>query len=162
MLLNSMEIVKKYQQQIPVRIKSLASELGANVHEIHTWDKDVSGMIKIDKNKGGFLGYAIYINSSHHPNRKRFTIAHEIAHIVLHSHLIGDGITTNGLYRSGFPTHIEWAANRLAGSILMPPNKVKECINGGVESVSELAEIFKVSKSAMTIQLDYAWALEWD
>ena len=155
-------IVKEYQQRIPVDVKSLAQDLGATVRYVYGWPDDTSGVIRVDGRNGGSGGYSIQVNGDHHPNRQRFTIAHEIAHIVLHKHLIGEGITTNGLYRSGLSNTVEWAANRAAGNILMPRAKIKELLDQGVESVDELAIRFGVSRSAMSIQLDWTWALEWE
>lgn len=155
-------IVREYQQTIPVRVVALANALGANVRTVSNWPDDTSGMIRVDSRLGGTRDYLIYVNKRHHPNRQRFTIAHEIAHIVLHSHLIGDGITTDGLYRSGLPDVIEWAANRYAGNILMPWKKIEELMAEGISSAEALARRFQVSRSAMIIQLDFSRLPEWE
>jgi Zn-dependent peptidase ImmA (M78 family) len=34
----------------------------------------------------------------HHPNRQRFTLAHEIAHYVLHRDLVENGIVDDTMY----------------------------------------------------------------
>ena len=161
-LLQSNEIIRKHQERIPVPVVRLARDLGAVVYTVSEWPDDTSGMIRIDPKRGGSEGYAIYVNKRHPYNRQRFTIAHEIAHIVLHGDLIGNGITTDSLYRSGLPGSVEWAANRFAGNILMPADKIRELMEQGVDTVDELARRFHVSRSAMAIQLDFPRALEWD
>ena len=113
------EIIRMRQQTIPVPIVALAEDLGATAYTVN-WPDDKSGMIRANTSRDGKRSYEIYVNARHHYHRQRFTIAHEIAHIVLHDHLIGDGITTDELYRSGLPNAIEWAANRFAGNILIP------------------------------------------
>ena len=155
-------IVRRHQDTIPVDVVAVARDLGATVYDVPDWPDDISGMIRIDKQFGGSRNYIIYVNGNHHPNRQRFTIAHEIAHIMHHSHLIGQGITTDGLYRSGLTNAIEWAANRTAGDILVPWPKIRELMAQGVDSVADLARRFQVSYSTMVIQLDYPRALEWD
>ena len=153
-------IIKAHQQDLPVRVVALAEALGASVYTAD-WDTDTSGMIKRSRKEGGKRGYAIYVNKSHHPNRQRFTIAHEIAHIVLHAHLIKNGITSDALYRSGLPSTVEWEANRLAGNILMPWDWINQLMDEGVTSVESLAREFRVSKEAMAIQLDFPQIKEW-
>ena len=154
-------IIKKHQERILVDLVALAGKLGATVYNVSDWPDDVSGMIRIDKGYGGSRGYIIYVNKNHHPNWQRFTIACEIAHIMLHEDLIGNGITTDGLYRSGLSNKVEWAANRATVSILMPWSKIHQKIAMGVTSADELAHRFGVSRSAVVIQLKWPWALEW-
>src|SRR3546814_4029407 len=57
-------------------------------------------MIRKDAERGGESGFAIYVNGSHPRVRRRFSIAHEIAHFALHRNLIGDGVTDDAMYRS--------------------------------------------------------------
>ena len=156
-------IVKKHQEKIPVDLVALAEELGAKVYDVTNWPDDVAGMVQRDQKRGGSRDFAIYVNDKHHPNRQRFTIAHEIAHIILHEHRIGKGIKDNGLYRSGLPNTAEWAANRTAANILMPWDKIKKFMDeDGRISVTALARKFGVSASAMSIRLGWEWALDWD
>lgn len=154
-------IVKEHQQEIPVPVVALANALGAKVYGVEDWGDDLSGMLRKRKRWSG-TRYEISVNLNHHPNRQRFTIAHEIAHIILHDDLIGDGILTDGLYRSGLPNETEWSANRYAGNILMPWDKISELLAKGVTSIEDLARAFQVSKEAMSIQLDFPWVREWD
>lgn len=144
-------LVKQRQRRIPVDINALADDLDATVILRHDWPDNVAGKIEV----GADGGYTIYVNGHHHRHRQRFTIAHEIAHIVLHQHLLGDGITTDGLYRSGFSNTVERTANRVAGNILMPRSKIRKLMASGVTSITDLARRFGVSRDAMAIQLDW-------
>jgi Zn-dependent peptidase ImmA (M78 family) len=60
---------------LPVPVDKIAKCLGAEVR-FSPLDDELSGMIYI--NEGTPI---IGVNSLHHPNRQRFTIAHEIGHL---------------------------------------------------------------------------------
>lgn len=77
-----LSIIRKHQANAPVHVIPLAEALGVNVYYVD-WPDDVSGRIERNSEQGGKSGYAIYINRNHHPNHRRFTIAHEIAHFIL-------------------------------------------------------------------------------
>lgn len=133
----------------PVNVLGLAHRLGVRVFDT-PWPDNISGKIQKDKERGGDSGYAIFVNKFHAETRKRFTIAHEIAHFVLHEDLIGDGIFDDALYRSGLPEKIEAQANGLAADILMPWSLLQPHLGNDPK---ELADMFNVSESAMNIRL---------
>lgn len=150
---DKMKVIREFTSRPPpVQTIDLAKALGINVYYVE-WPNDVSGRIQRDDTNGGDSGYAILVNKNHHPNRRRFTIAHEIAHYVLHQDLIGDGIYDDALYRSGLPQKVEFEANKLAADILMPLDKIGKALDKSPSSVEELAKQFEVSKSAMSIRL---------
>lgn len=62
----------------PVPVDRVAELLGVIV-KFFPLDKELSGMIFI-RNDHPIIG----VNSLHHPNRQRFTIAHELGHFLLH------------------------------------------------------------------------------
>jgi Zn-dependent peptidase ImmA (M78 family) len=131
----------------------IAAELGLKVYTVDTWDDELSGMILKDEDRGGKSGYAVYVNGKHAPVRRRFTIAHEIGHYVLHRSLIGDGIRDDALYRSKLSSAVEAEANRFAADLLMPWDLLNAAIDNGTNSVEELAKAFEVSRSSMSIRL---------
>src|SRR2546423_2483107 len=63
---------------LPVPIQKVAKSLGAEIR-FSPLDEELSGMIYI-KSDVPIIG----VNSLHHLNRQRFTIAHEIGHLELH------------------------------------------------------------------------------
>jgi Zn-dependent peptidase ImmA (M78 family) len=106
--------------------------------------------------------YIIRVNRNEARERQRFTIAHELAHYLLHRDVIDnspDGITDNVLYRSGAPERIEYEANRLAADLVMPMGLIEKRLKddfGGVvteATIESLAASFEVSKAAMEIRL---------
>lgn len=145
--------IKRHQAKAPVEVVPIAEDFGLKVFRVQGWPDSISGMIKKDGERGGSSGYAIFVNGKHPEVRRRFTIAHEIAHFVLHRDLIGDGITDDGLYRSGLSNTVEAQANKYAADILMPWHLVNGMTESGLDTVEALAKHFKVSKSAMAIRL---------
>ena len=94
------------------------------------------------------------MNASHVETRRRFTIAHEIGHYVLHEHLIGDGIVEDALLRAeGLSNFVETEANKFAADILMPWHLIEDFQGRGVTSVEDLARALNVSPDAMSIRL---------
>jgi Zn-dependent peptidase ImmA (M78 family) len=89
--------------------------------------------------------------------RKRFTVAHEVGHFVLHRNQIGESLTDDELYRSGLSTRQEAQANRFAADILMPKDLILKTINRLGDDPQVLASEFKVSEAAMRIRLDAVW-----
>ena len=117
-------------------------------------DNRVSGKIEKNDEHGGESGYAIYVNASHPPTRRRFTIAHEIAHFIRHQENIGDGVVEDALYRSAaFTSKMETEANELAADILMPWTLLNAKLQNGMTEIEELARYFEVSEQAMAIRL---------
>ena len=149
-------ILDKYLSEYPVKLGKLARELGVTI-KISSLRLGISGQIT---NKNG--KYTIRINRHEARERQRFTIAHEIAHFLLHRDVIDssvEGITDTVLYRSGAPARIEYQANRLAADLVMPINLVKELLEknfSGIvteDTIESLAASFQVSKAAMEIRL---------
>jgi Zn-dependent peptidase ImmA (M78 family) len=83
--------------------------------------------------------------------RKRFTVAHELAHYLLHRHLFAAELVDDALYRSGLSTPIEAQAKAFAAELLMPWHLLMPVID---KPTSELAKIFEVSEQAMKIRLE--------
>lgn len=152
-----LEIVRDYLAQYPVRLGALARDLGVSQVKIGAMQTGMSGQICRENGE-----YIIRINRNESRERQRFTLAHEIAHFLLHRQLIDsspDGITDNVLYRSGAAQHVEYEANRLAADLVMPPDAVSEKLNKEFSNmvtdgtIEALAESFGVSKAAMEVRL---------
>jgi Zn-dependent peptidase ImmA (M78 family) len=148
----SRTIVEKFQKEIPVRVGDLARELGLIV-KVSTLDVGISGLIRPENST-----FKILVNKHEPSYRRRFTLAHEISHYLLHRDMIGDGISDNILYRSRLSDSVEAEANRLASDILMPPIAIDDWKRRAGEMrpadmVSPMAAYFDVSEEAMRIRL---------
>src|SRR5205085_480224 len=104
----------------PVDVTAIASDLGIRVWEMRNLPENISGKIFRDRLNGGDSGFSIGVKASESFRRKRFTVAHEIAHYILHRDKIGDELADDAMYRSGLSTREEAQANQLAADILMP------------------------------------------
>jgi len=150
--IEQIEIVRRHQKTAPVDVIGIAQDLKINVYKAEGGE-NLSGKIVKDTDRGGESGYAIFVNSRDNITRQRFTIAHEIAHYLLHKSEIGDGIVEDALYRSGLSNYQEVEANKLAADILMPWHLINLVMDGQINTISKLAKIFQVSDSAMSIRL---------
>lgn len=146
------EIIKKYHDSFPVLVGNIAKELGIIV-KMATLPATISGEIKEEHGK-----YVIRVNRHDVKERQRFTLAHEIAHFLLHKDRIGDGITDDVLYRSKLSDFMEIQANRLAADILMPWDLIQPKLSEYAklkleEKFEKIASDAKVSPTAIKIRL---------
>lgn len=127
----------------------LATKLSLNVFHAEFKDNDIAGMLKIENDK-----YNIYVNQEQPIERQRFTIAHEIAHFILHKDLI-NAQRGSILYRKDFTSSdpIEKQANFFAAALLMPKDEIEKAWNN-LKSVEAVAGLFKTSKEATYRRLD--------
>ncbi len=147
-------IIERFRTSAPVDVSGLAQALGLTVWEDDGLPEGISGKICKDTENGGSAGFSIIVRASDPFVRRRFTVAHEIAHFVLHRERIGDSLTDDALYRSGLTSREEVDANRYAAEILMPRQLIGRYIKEyGSSDPSILAPIFKVSEQAMRIRL---------
>lgn len=144
-------ILQRFKMRAPVDVVGLAEQMGLRVWE-DDLPGDASGKIVYDPVNGGFANYSIIVQKSDPYVRKRFTVAHEIAHFLRHRSLIGTKLEDDGLYRSGLAEAHEWEANALAAEILMPRNLVRQ-YREFMPDPAALAKVFRVSEAAMRIRL---------
>ncbi|WP_027705042.1 ImmA/IrrE family metallo-endopeptidase [Zymobacter palmae] len=109
-----------------------------------------SGQASLSRNKEGYAVFQCEFNSYENVLRSRFTIAHELGHILL-GHVQYDH-TPKRDDPSTAIDHEEISANSFAAELLMPEERVKRLFQGGA-TLSELANIFDVSEIAMQYRL---------
>jgi predicted transcriptional regulator len=142
----------KMSGEVPIDVEGLARELGLTVDRVPML-RDIAGKIKKDRHLPG-AGYRVVINANDNRRRQRFTLAHEIAHYVMHVDLIGDGVTDDAMYRSTLSGHYERQANKFAADLLLPPSLVRQEWRSGNRSIAGIAAIFDVSEQAVRIRLE--------
>lgn len=142
----------------PVNIESIIRGMGIVLEKKLDLDDESAGSLRrLDDGS-----YCIQVNAKDHYYRQRFTMAHELAHFMLHRELIEKGIGDNKAYRSVRvgqyenkligPTQ-ETEANKLAALILLPEAPIRKLVSEGTTGALELGKIFQISKSAMEIRL---------
>lgn len=150
---NEARVVERHQAIIPVKVSALAQDLGLSVLSA-TLPAGIAGEIRPAAENNSYI---VRVNRHDSKGRQRFTVAHEIAHFLIHRDYIGSGISDDVLYRSALSDSREAEANRLAAEILMPADKVRATFAAaeGVEAkITKLAEEFNVSEAAMRIRLE--------
>jgi Zn-dependent peptidase ImmA (M78 family) len=145
----------------PVPVAEIAEGRGVAVRHMPLKD-ELSGMIFVKNDMP-----VIVVNSLHHANRQRFTIAHELGHHVLHMSDIGSEVHVDTKYfvmardensSKGFDRK-EIEANRFAAELLVPKRFLRRELKGRVIDVedapliAELARAFEVSPQMMSIRI---------
>jgi Zn-dependent peptidase ImmA (M78 family) len=142
----------------PVDALKIANLAGASVH-FEPFDDDISGVLIRNEHST-----AIGVNKAHASVRQRFTIAHELGHLLLHDGVpirIDKDFRVN--WRKGgtakAPDIEEIEANFFAASLLMPKSMLTNANrldHFDVEDdlgIVRLARLFRVSTQAMTFRL---------
>lgn len=129
-------------------------------------DDALSGMAFVKDNQA-----VVVVNTLHHPNRQRFTIAHELGHILLHRDLLAREVHVDKTFNvkpaavlrrdavaASGTDYREIEANAFASELLMPRTWLEREIQGGWdidddEKIASLARRFKVSIAAMQFRL---------
>jgi Zn-dependent peptidase ImmA (M78 family) len=141
----------------PVKVEVIAKHLGA-VLRYEPFDDEISGVLYRDKRS-----IIIGVSSLHHPNRQRFTIAHEIGHLVLHEMEVhvdkGYRVALRNSTSSQAVDANEIDANRFAAELLMPAHFLEDDVRLFLHDVEddgelrELARKYRVSTQAMAYRL---------
>ena len=148
----------------PIDVEIVAEFVGATIKR-EQFDGELSGALyRFDE------GSVIGVNSEHHENRQRFTIAHEVGHLVLHE----DPVFVDRSYaappvrnrpsylRDAKSSHAvdpkEIEANKFAAALLMPADMIREALERldvpvDHEGLEDLASAFGVSTQAMGFRL---------
>ena len=143
----------------PIDPEMIANYFGIKI-QYEPLQGDISGCLLRDKKDGAIIG----VNSLHHENRQRFTIAHELGHYLLHKGELTfiDRKFNRINFRSGSSASTddieEIEANKFAGELLMPEEFLSKDIlaSDDIEKgdlQEELAQKYRVSKQAITIRL---------
>lgn len=152
------QLLKKHDVLLPpIPVKSIAENLGVRVKSYDLGD-NVSGVLVVKQGIG-----TIGVNEKDPPVRKRFTIAHELGHYILHQKKsdlfidkkykvhFRDSKSTTGEYQN------EREANAFAAALLMPQNMLIADLEryeiSDDKAVSNLARKYKVSELAMSIRI---------
>lgn len=154
-ILKSAENLKRTQGRID--IVEVANTLGIKVFE--TKDIRQPSFIAYDPDT---KCYQIYLNARDAGTRQRFSIAHEIAHFLLHKRKIVSFGSVGRLCDCSLSLKEEKRADNLAGRILMPKKSVRTfmlqngfSVNDKIEKnmVKKVAKEFEVSLIAATLRL---------
>lgn len=156
------ELLQEHKVETPpVPVDDIARKLGAEIRYLpFKGEGGISGML-FRQEKEAVIG----VNSLHHPNRQRFTIAHEIGHMLLHrgsdiyidktlfTFNLRDDVSSEASNRD------EIEANCFAAELLMPKQMLLSDLRGqetdleNEEDLLDVARKYRVSLQAMTFRL---------
>lgn len=148
--------------EAPVRVERLAAHLGVVISRSAFKDGDVSGMLVRQDGQPPVVG----VNDAHSAYRQRFTISHELGHLLLHPgrEVVLDRpvrVNLRDKTSSAATDREEIEANAFAASLLMPADVVRSELQGLPVAIRQdpdrctaaLAARFEVSESAMGFRL---------
>lgn len=165
------ELLLEYDvRSVPVPVEAIAIGKGLPIVETEMTPEMSGALIKSQAIQG------IAVNASQAPVRKRFTVAHELAHHLL-NHIDSDHVDWQFtvIRRDGRSSEAEddqeIAANFFAASLLMPKHLLRQDIerykrfDGEVRlddnDLLLLAKKYKVSKDAMRYRLQNLGFISW-
>ena len=151
------EVLDRFGTDVPVDAATIAVAHGIEVR-FQELEDEVSGMLLV-RDDCTVIG----INAHHHPNRQRFSIAHELGHFLLHREEERFFIDAAVFFRSEGATPATWKqereANAFAAELLLPRDAVTAAVRStpfdphDEAAVRRMADRVGVSAQALTIRL---------
>ncbi len=138
-------LIEKYKVMCPIDLYNLASKIGAEIYETNKLPDTILGSAR----KSNISIWIITVNTNQILERCRFTIAHEIGHIILNHHPAKYHLLINN------NQYKERQANIFATELLMPSKEFKNIyFNCHITDVLGVANYFQVSKQAASIRIE--------
>jgi hypothetical protein len=140
--------IKEPPTSLRVVIKYLQEKYNLAIFSNPTLNNNMSGMLVridnelLDEQSGGYS--EIHYNAKHSWHRNRFTIAHEIGHLILET-----SCDKSFLSFDTVSNPIEIEANQFAAELLMPVAAVKKDLKTPGVKIPELAWKYIVSQEAL-------------
>ena len=101
--------------------------------------------------------WLVQLRAEDHPLRWRFSLAHELKHIIDHPYIDrlyqGDWVRSTAERREG-------ACDYFAACLLMPRPWIKRAFTAGIQRPAELAQLFNTSRPAMLMRLTQLGLIE--
>ncbi len=152
------DLVDRFALRMPVDLELLTYALEIDVR-LEDLDDVVSGLVVLDRRRP-----LIAVNRAHHPNRRRFTIAHEIGHFTLHRARTKFFLDASPVFfrcddAPATDPIAEREANKFAAELLMPTDAIRQLIQAepidpfDETDIRRLADRLRVSPQALTIRL---------
>lgn len=137
-------------KDLKVKIEAKGVFAWSYSHSSYTIDpKELRGFAVADN-----IAPYIYYNANDYPNSQKFTIIHELAHILIGVDGISNNIDSIDKGSSQDANNTEYFCNKVAATVLMPASRLEEA--GEISSqddIKELAKDLGVSSIALLIRL---------
>lgn len=128
------------ESKIPIKINDIVKALGIPVCEK---DLEISGSASLHSDGIFYISYKKNMSEE----RKRFTVAHEIGHILL------EHITFSGASSQNSSNSQEKEADCFAGSLLIPIDDLKKYMKNKDKRIEDIMNRYWVSKSTAGIAI---------
>jgi Zn-dependent peptidase ImmA (M78 family) len=149
------DILEKFGVKLPIDIRAILKAHGITVHE-EDLEGNVSGVLMIQEKQ-----VDIIVNKNHIPGRQRYTLAHELAHYLLHKSQTN--VFVDEMYRDAKSSYgidqREIEANAFAAELLMPEELLRDEIAKKPLDANDdaafrrMAAKYGVSPQALTFRL---------
>lgn len=141
------KVLKKFEREngktkLPIPINKVAEYYGFEIYPLDTIPSEQSAIVIIDSNSRRKL---IGINASHHENRQRFSVGHELGHFFL-QHPAENQCDENEIKL------FNQEADEFSAELLIPVRLLKQHL-AQCKDVKILAKLFKVSEQTMWIKI---------
>ncbi|MEX1186947.1 MAG: ImmA/IrrE family metallo-endopeptidase [Gemmatimonadaceae bacterium] len=162
-------MLSKSPKGIPTDLDAIAANLGASVESRDDLGPNVAGVLIPLPERGRWV---IAVNANDPESRRRFTIAHEIAHIILHGYTAphADGSFQLRMRNEESATGTvdeEIEANQFAAELLLPADLLLKDVSSVVleheskasssagfdDTLAKLAAKYGVSRQALALRL---------
>ena len=151
-------VIKKCEQllselcidSVPVNLNLIGSYFG--VESIQDATIEEAGKV-IPQNNGS---YVVLVRRSDPPGRKRFTVAHELGHLIVPGAMGGHGVVDYEVGEFDKHKNIEFLCDTAAASLLMPNKLFDDFVKGkrfNFITVMEVSTRFNVSLEAAALQM---------
>ena len=145
------ELKKNNISALPVKISDICKNRGIKVVSYKNgmdFIKSINALDRVISNDGFSVGNIIFFNSAQSVERQRFTVAHELGHIVL-GHTLNGQLVNREISPNDNP--IETAANVFASRILAPA-----CVlwGIGVTDYKQIQELCNISSTAAKFRME--------
>lgn len=152
-------VLQKYKMTIPINLEELISKMNGVLVEVDYYNGKLDRYIYKGSNQDVKANFTIYVQKSQNEKIKRFTIAHEIGHLIINMGYQADWEkwenSPKKYTRSGNSLQ-EQIANEFAAALLMPEAEyvlaTTEYRKGNSIDVQKLADIFEVSLSTARVR----------
>lgn len=148
--LGSVEILQELGllRATPVPVEEIARRLSVEV--LRRTNPGYAGAVLGESETGNAW---IWVDTENSRHRQRFTIAHELGHLILHP--LGKHHRDASFGYGQRVRKMEEQANAFAGSLLMPRISILPFLTQSSASVARLAQRFDVSVAAMNVRVKW-------
>ncbi len=137
-------------------LEPLVTRLGGNIESLNPFNGDDTPSIVVENQHK----FTIYLPMTTSPRRNRFTVAHELGHLLLHYPMVAK-VTPGATMRAtrwvddsdSVQQRAEWEANWFAAGFLMPASAFRARHAALSADLDALADEFEVSKQAAELRV---------